>query len=86
MSNHAGSHLLQMRGLKLDYLKEKKRLKKSHLLQMRGLKPTTIGIPSYGLVSHLLQMRGLKPIVAISSALKPVASFTDAWIETISFQ
>ena len=35
--------------------------------------------------SHLLQMRGLKPLIIpknISHLL--VASFTDAWIETIS--
>ena len=32
--------------------------------------------------SHLLQMRGLKPINITTKALKVVASFTDAWIET----
>ena len=33
--------------------------------------------------SHLLQMRGLKRgIPAVDEAGQPVASFTDAWIET----
>ena len=33
--------------------------------------------------SHLLQMRGLKPLLLLrSKALRLVASFTDAWIET----
>ena len=33
--------------------------------------------------SHLLQMRGLKPIGSLLlAALRKVASFTDAWIET----
>ena len=35
--------------------------------------------------SHLLQMRGLKPrCVKSYLPTKPVASFTDAWIETHS--
>ena len=33
--------------------------------------------------SHLLQMRGLKPELGKDfTTMKPVASFTDAWIET----
>ena len=32
--------------------------------------------------SHLLQMRGLKLAVLYGNLLGPVASFTDAWIET----
>ena len=35
--------------------------------------------------SHLLQMRGLKrKVVRLSVCRQNVASFTDAWIETIS--
>ncbi len=34
--------------------------------------------------SHLLQMRGLKQGAAYAKTLAEVASFTDAWIETIS--
>ena len=35
--------------------------------------------------SHLLQMRGLKPVTHFKDILKvQVASFTDAWIETIN--
>ena len=53
------SHLLQMRGLKLDIGNQFNNTK-SHLLQMRGLKhfirlPLTLDARS-----HLLQMRGLK--------------------------
>ena len=34
--------------------------------------------------SHLLQMRGLKHKVVITGEINtPVASFTDAWIETV---
>ena len=36
--------------------------------------------------SHLLQMRGLKPIATYSTPGAVVASFTDAWIETITFR
>ena len=54
------SHLLQMRGLKLNILMLIERIKESHLLQMRGLKPydpiNYVHLPP----SHLLQMRGLK--------------------------
>ena len=34
--------------------------------------------------SHLLQMRGLKLMMLLELILVQVASFTDAWIETIS--
>ena len=56
----------------------------SHLLQMRGLKPKN----EYGYEtlrkSHLLQMRGLKPQPGMDCHRQDqVASFTDAWIETI---
>ena len=33
------SHLLQMRGLKPQYVNEMQQTEGSHLLQMRGLKP-----------------------------------------------
>ena len=37
--------------------------------------------------SHLLQMRGLKLLIILRSInLLSVASFTDAWIETASWQ
>ena len=35
--------------------------------------------------SHLLQMRGLKLKAQVSETWSRVASFTDAWIETIYF-
>ena len=35
-------------------------------------------------MSHLLQMRGLKLSFAMLNNYKSVASFTDAWIETLS--
>ena len=56
----------------------------SHLLQMRGLKHNrTVSYITY-LRSHLLQMRGLKP-KRVDRLQHPhvVASFTDAWIETL---
>ena len=34
-------------------------------------------------MSHLLQMRGLKPPIMLLKCRAWVASFTDAWIETI---
>ena len=59
-------------------------LEVSHLLQMRGLKRSRkddiLNNPS----SHLLQMRGLKH--SFRENVKKdriVASFTDAWIETV---
>ena len=33
--------------------------------------------------SHLLQMRGLKLLPTLASRIILVASFTDAWIETV---
>ena len=36
--------------------------------------------------SHLLQMRGLKLKAAIKGFNECVASFTDAWIETIEIR
>ena len=56
----------------------------SHLLQMRGLK--LIGSRPLAALrkSHLLQMRGLK-LFGRRAEMEgtEVASFTDAWIETI---
>ena len=43
------SHLLQMRGLKLNWLHQAGSGKKSHLLQMRGLKPMYRDTRQYGL-------------------------------------
>ena len=56
----------------------------SHLLQMRGLKLTKSLTRLKGQKSHLLQMRGLKQYLRKRSLSSYVASFTDAWIETIS--
>ena len=36
-------------------------------------------------MSHLLQMRGLKQAFESGKDLNTVASFTDAWIETIDW-
>ena len=58
----------------------------SHLLQMRGLKHRLVWLLVLAiLMSHLLQMRGLK--LNITDFIKNicVASFTDAWIETLWF-
>ena len=56
----------------------------SHLLQMRGLKQLTKAQAEYTEGSHLLQMRGLKHLLYKYPERKlPVASFTDAWIETV---
>ena len=122
------SHLLQMRGLKLDRVAKALNRKMSHLLQMRGLKLpsnrwtctiiksrifyrcvdwniTSWRAGSYSL-SHPLQMRGLKHRYLKNQwrslcrifyrcvdwnlqarkeiDLSPVASFTDAWIETLT--
>ena len=63
-----------------------KRAVPSHLLQMRGLKLKVVLCPSQVWVSHLLQMRGLKLRWHRDREIQvPVASFTDAWIETSIF-
>ena len=50
---------------------------------MRGLKPEGKILQKEDRVSHLLQMRGLKHlIIMLCLEVSPVASFTDAWIET----
>ncbi len=56
----------------------------SHPLRMRGLKPNKAH-PFLAIeLSHPLRMRGLKPEAAraLSGSIN-VASFTDAWIETL---
>ena len=56
----------------------------SHLLQMRGLKLTRVQEFFRNATSHLLQMRGLKPKSTQGNFKeRQVASFTDAWIETL---
>ena len=56
----------------------------SHLLQMRGLKLINPEARKKALESHLLQMRGLKLCIMLNNKrFYYVASFTDAWIETI---
>ena len=77
------SHLLQMRGLKLELICTTLQTIWSHLLQMRGLKLYRTGILHFKGKSHLLQMRGLKPYANVMMDNRTtVASFTDAWIET----
>ena len=78
------SHLLQMRGLKQGAAYAKMLAETSHLLQMRGLKLSASTRNSGGTSSHLLQMRGLKPEKpSLNLRACLVASFTDAWIETV---
>ena len=77
------SHLLQMRGLKLILTVGGMVVLLSHLLQMRGLKPTFGFLYKSFLSSHLLQMRGLKLVTLQILFMVSVASFTDAWIETL---
>ena len=76
------SHLLQMRGLKLpadaDQIKSDCRI--FYRCVDWNLKDRNLPLPSAS--SHLLQMRGLKPLLLIWWAIRLVASFTDAWIET----
>ena len=72
-----------MRGLKQKSDVELVKGKESHLLQMRGLKLPVVDRVTGSGKSHLLQMRGLKLALVPRSVKKlPVASFTDAWIET----
>ena len=56
----------------------------SHLLQMRGLKQNQLYMHCRPHQSHLLQMRGLKLFLYFATKkVLCVASFTDAWIETV---
>ena len=66
--NKTRSHLLQMRGLKLESSNKRKRNSRSHLLQMRGLKRLCCSQIIQRGESHLLQMRGLKPRICIYGA------------------
>ena len=77
------SHLLQMRGLKRVRSDIYVGGNTSHLLQMRGLKRMVVMDQTAALMSHLLQMRGLKLMRLRMLLYIYVASFTDAWIETI---
>ena len=72
-----------MRGLKHEYIYGQNPRPLSHLLQMRGLKLIRIVIMVDQLKSHLLQMRGLKLVQQWRAFGVYVASFTDAWIETL---
>ena len=58
--------------------------KLSHLLQMRGLKHQYFVAYFFLNQSHLLQMRGLKRSSDARLQRPQVASFTDAWIETLT--
>ena len=79
------SHLLQMRGLKPETRSAAQgAFTLSHLLQMRGLKQAFESGKDLNTVSHLLQMRGLKQKKDLQNGILTVASFTDAWIETVS--
>ena len=77
-----GSHLLQMRGLKLVFLALLVLISVSHLLQMRGLKLKRTEH------NKVTQSRIFYRCVDWNHPRKPicssriVASFTDAWIET----
>ena len=77
------SHLLQMRGLKQQDQKYDDAQRMSHLLQMRGLKHEVANVTLALYKSHLLQMRGLKLVQQWRALGVYVASFTDAWIETL---
>ena len=50
---------------------------------MRGLKQLEGGVKACMQMSHLLQMRGLKLLIGGILEIGNVASFTDAWIETV---
>ena len=52
---------------------------------MRGLKHHLSVHKLLSYKSHLLQMRGLKPKTVNVAMPRKVASFTDAWIETINY-
>ena len=62
MESRWKSHLLQMRGLKPNFVMLLEVDPRSHLLQMRGLKQWPSAICRKRTMSHLLQMRGLKHV------------------------
>ncbi len=72
-----------MRGLKLLLTLKLSLIGLSHLLQMRGLKQQDQKYDDAQRMSHLLQMRGLKLVQQWRAFGVYVASFTDAWIETL---
>ena len=77
------SHLLQMRGLKLN---KKASMLLASVASFTDAWIETRNISSFGRYgwSHLLQMRGLKPTNRTKGfSRNNVASFTDAWIETL---
>ncbi len=83
-ANVSKSHLLQMRGLKQSIVSALGHRLESHLLQMRGLKLQLFFNLKHLSKSHLLQMRGLKhQYNQLYKYGEEVASFTDAWIETV---
>ena len=76
------SHLLQMRGLKLTTTSLHNATLGSHLLQMRGLKPnrpTSLNTKKSRIFYRCVDWN---PKQVARPAWEPVASFTDAWIET----
>ena len=83
--NHL-SHLLQMRGLKQDKKGRYQYLFQSHLLQMRGLKLQFA--PACSLTNCRIFYRcvdwNIRP--SVKRYEQEVASFTDAWIETVSWR
>ena len=80
------SHLLQMRGLKQDKKGRYQYLFQSHLLQMRGLKLQFA--PACSLTNCRIFYRcvdwNIRP--SVKRYEQEVASFTDAWIETVSWR
>ena len=76
------SHLLQMRGLKHNFLFFSFVLIGSHLLQMRGLKLIIKDKEITEKVASFTDAWSETQQSKILQSLKLVASFTDAWIET----
>ena len=77
------SHLLQMRGLKLNVSPDRPKLRESHLLQMRGLKPLALtGMLNKMEVASFTDAWIETNQVCCIIMSYIVASFTDAWIET----
>ena len=76
------SHLLQMRGLKLNRDSCFQIHNLSHLLQMRGLKPTWSLQVGGNLCRIFYRCVDWNIFIGLGYARPLVASFTDAWIET----
>ena len=79
------SHLLQMRGLKPTADSSKWIKDMSHLLQMRGLKLVSLEVRPCFLCRIFYRCVDWNRIERIKTLAISVASFTDAWIETIQF-